>query len=171
MVSVSRCLPYGKGFALRPAGTAVDAQTKKSGPITGATVQKRQRVGKSGRAMRATDPPVGPAESEKSRTESEGQARPLFLLPRGALAQPKGLFLEPEIQCCCKLLRKCRLDDLSIFSRATCDRVARGKPMHIPAHWLQDTTSLEENSRFAAMSCPQPFAAYLAGSGTAARAR
>jgi hypothetical protein len=30
--------------------------------------------------MQRTDPTAGPAESEMSRTESEGQARPLFLL-------------------------------------------------------------------------------------------
>jgi hypothetical protein len=30
--------------------------------------------------MQRTDPPTGSAESEMSRTESEGQARPLFLL-------------------------------------------------------------------------------------------
>jgi hypothetical protein len=39
--------------------------------------------------MQRTDPAAGSAESEKSRTESEGQARPLFLLHRGALPPPK----------------------------------------------------------------------------------
>jgi hypothetical protein len=38
-----------------------EARPKKSGPIAGATVQKRQRVGKSGKAMQGTDPPAGPA--------------------------------------------------------------------------------------------------------------
>ena len=45
--------------------------------------------------MQRTDPPAGPAKSEKSRTESEGQARPLFLLARGALATPKKEVPEP----------------------------------------------------------------------------
>ena len=45
MVSVSRCDADGKGFAAQLAETEVGAPTKKSGPITGATVQKRQRVG------------------------------------------------------------------------------------------------------------------------------
>ena len=39
--------------------------------------------------MQRTDPPAGSAESEKSRTESEGQARPLFLPRKGALPRPK----------------------------------------------------------------------------------
>jgi hypothetical protein len=39
--------------------------------------------------MQAADPPAESVESEKSRTESEGQARPLFLLLREALATPK----------------------------------------------------------------------------------
>ena len=62
---------------------------QKSGPIAGATVQKRQRVGKSGKAMQGADPAAGSAYCEKSRTESEGQARPLFLLWTEALAAPK----------------------------------------------------------------------------------
>jgi hypothetical protein len=41
--------------------------------------------------MQGADPPVGPAYCEMSRTESEGQARPLFLPSEGALAQPKRL--------------------------------------------------------------------------------
>jgi len=45
----------------------------------------------SGKAMQAADSPAESVESEKSRTESEGQARPLFLLLGGALATPKWL--------------------------------------------------------------------------------
>jgi len=39
--------------------------------------------------MQGADPAAGPAYCEKSRTESEGQARPLFLPWREALARPK----------------------------------------------------------------------------------
>jgi len=52
---------------------------------------KEAMEGKSGKAMQGADPPAGSAWCEKSRTESEGQARPLFLLSRGALARPKPL--------------------------------------------------------------------------------
>jgi hypothetical protein len=51
--------------------------------------------GKSEKAMQGADPAAGSAYSEKSRTESEGQARPLFLLLREALAQPKPGFPDP----------------------------------------------------------------------------
>jgi len=45
--------------------------------------------GKSGKAMQGANPAAGSAECEKSRTESEGQARPLFLPGIEALAAPK----------------------------------------------------------------------------------
>src|SRR5271165_2882818 len=52
----------------------------------------------SGKAMQRTDSPGGSAESEKSRTESEGQARPLFLPRKGALPRPKLPFRTAVVQ-------------------------------------------------------------------------
>src|SRR5215467_15377985 len=50
---------------------------------------KEAMEGKSGKAMQGANPAPGSAECEKSRTESEGQARPLFLPGIEALAAPK----------------------------------------------------------------------------------
>ena len=65
-----------------------------------------------------------------------------------------------------------RLPDLARSDPLSLDPSIRGKKMHIPAHWLQDTTPVKGNcTRVAAMSCPRPFAACPAGSDMAARVR
>jgi hypothetical protein len=93
VVSAS-CPPCGSGDApTTAAGTAALPRPKKKRPHLWGHSLKEAMEGKSGKAMQGADPPAGPAYCEMSRTESEGQARPLFLPWRGALARPKRLSL------------------------------------------------------------------------------
>jgi hypothetical protein len=144
---------------------------KKSGPIAGATVQKRQRVGMSGKAMQRTDPPAGPAESEKSRTESEGQARPLFLLGGGALAQPKMPAPQPKLQVASKSLQT---QVLIGILRLGCRAPAPTRPGQNHAHSCTlaagHYSAQGKSDQVAVTNCPRRFAVCLAGNDRAARA-
>jgi hypothetical protein len=64
----------------RRAGRVSSNETlKKKRPHFWGHSLKEAKGRKSGKAMQGTNPAAGSALSEKSRTESEGQARPLFL--------------------------------------------------------------------------------------------
>src|ERR1700674_5576607 len=99
----------------------------------------------SGKAMQGADPPAGPAYCEMSRTESEGQARPLFLLRRGALARPKRAAPGPPVRLPRKPLQARNLSTLWSLYPTTPAGNPQVNKMHIPAHCLQDTIPLQGN--------------------------
>jgi len=91
--------------------------------------------------MQGADPAAGSAESEKSRTESEGQARPLFLADRGALAQPKHALPANHEKADCKCLQTGMLFGDWPLRQEVPPSVCRGKKMQLPAHWPQHTAA------------------------------
>jgi hypothetical protein len=126
--------------------------------------------------MQRTDSPGGSAKSEKSRTESEGQARPLFLPCKGALPPPKLPFRcrkdgLPASQCKYVIYK-----DFADSTALTSKQIPRAKSctfLHIDCRTLLRSKDLKALFRqwVASMSCPRPFAASLAGNDRAARAR
>jgi len=83
--------------------------------------------------MQGASPPGGLA-CEKSRTESEGQARPLFLSWGEALAPPKRLEPMDEAQSFGKLFYTISLLSCCKALRLALSPVFWGNKLQIPAH-------------------------------------